>query len=93
MAISLAQEGGIGIIHKNLTIDEQALEVAKVKRNENGIIADPIALSPEDTVARALTLMDQQNVSGFPVTMDGTSRGQVAGILTRRDMKFVDSDF
>jgi IMP dehydrogenase len=91
LAISLAQEGGIGIIHKNLTIDEQALEVAKVKRNENGIIADPIALSPEDTVARALTLMDQQNVSGFPVTMDGTSRGQVAGILTRRDMKFVDS--
>ena len=91
LAISLAQEGGIGIIHKNLSVEAQAMEVAKVKRTENGIIADPIALSPEDTVARAISLMDQQNVSGFPVTMDGGSRSRLAGILTRRDMKFVES--
>ncbi len=91
LAISIAQEGGIGIIHKNISIEQQALEVAKVKRTENGIISDPITLSPEDTVAMATSLMEQQNVSGFPVTIDGTSRGTLAGILTRRDMKFVDS--
>ncbi|MCH2149187.1 MAG: IMP dehydrogenase [Phycisphaerales bacterium] len=91
LAISLAQEGGIGIIHKNLTVEEQAIEVAKVKRTENGIIADPIALCPEDTVAKAISLMDQQNVSGFPVTIDGGSRSRLVGILTRRDMKFVES--
>jgi IMP dehydrogenase len=90
LAIALAQEGGIGIIHKNLPPEAQAREVAKVKRSENGVITDPITLSPEDTVARALTLMDEQNVSGFPVTMDGKPRGKVVGILTRRDMKFID---
>ena len=89
LAIALAQEGGIGIIHKNLPPPEQALEVAKVKRSENGVITDPITLSPDDTVARALELMDQHSVSGFPVTEDGSSRGRVVGILTRRDMKFL----
>ena len=90
LAIALAQEGGIGIIHKNLRPDAQAREVSKVKRSENGVITDPVTLRPEDTVERALTLMDEQNVSGFPVTEDGSSRGRVVGILTKRDMKFVD---
>ncbi len=90
LAIALAQDGGIGVIHKNLTPEDQAREVAKVKRSENGIITDPITLSPEDSIARARTLMDAQNVSGFPVTVDGQRRGKVVGILTRRDMKFLD---
>jgi len=90
LAIALAQEGGIGIIHKNLAPADQAREVAKVKRSENGVILDPVTLSPDDTVTRARQLMQEQNVSGFPVTEDGTSRGVVVGILTRRDMKFVE---
>ncbi len=91
LAIALAQEGGIGIIHKNLTPEKQAREVIKVKRSENGVITDPITLSPDDTVSRALALMDEQNVSGFPVTADGAHRGKVVGILTKRDIKFVDT--
>ncbi|MFO0894485.1 MAG: IMP dehydrogenase [Phycisphaerales bacterium] len=90
LAIALAQEGGIGIVHKNMTPERQAREVAKVKRSENGVITDPVTLAPSDTVARAVQLMGEQNVSGFPVTMDGSSHGQVVGILTRRDMKFLD---
>ncbi|MHC5026587.1 MAG: IMP dehydrogenase [Planctomycetota bacterium] len=89
LAIALAQEGGIGIIHKNLDPVEQAREVTKVKRSENGVITDPVTLSPEDNVARALALMDAENVSGFPVTVDGSGHGQVVGILTKRDIKFV----
>jgi IMP dehydrogenase len=92
LAIALAQEGGVGIIHKNLPAEAQAREVAKVKRCENGVITDPVTLSPRDTVARAMRLMDEQNVSGFPVTEDGTSRGRIVGILTRRDMKFIAPD-
>ena len=91
LAIGLAQEGGIGIIHKNLPPEAQAREVGKVKRSENGVITDPITLSPNDTVSRALDLMEQQNVSGFPVTEDGSGHGPVVGILTRRDIKFVDN--
>lgn len=89
MARALAQEGGIGIIHKNMAPAAQAREVAKVKRSENGVITDPITLSPSDTVARALTLMAEQGVSGFPVTEDGSTRGVVVGILTKRDIKFI----
>ncbi|MEM7227517.1 MAG: IMP dehydrogenase [Planctomycetota bacterium] len=92
LAIALAQEGGLGVVHKNLTPSEQAREVAKVKRSENGIITDPVTLSPKDAVRRALDLMAQQNVSGFPVTEDGLSHGKVVGILTRRDLKFLDAD-
>ncbi len=92
LAIALAQEGGIGFIHKNMPPNHQAREVAKVKRSENGVITDPITLSPEDSVSRAVTLMAEQNVSGFPVTLDGEANGEVVGILTRRDMKFVDSN-
>lgn len=88
LAIALAQEGGIGIIHRNMPPQQQAREVAKVKRSENGVINDPITLGPDDSVTKALQLMDEQNVSGFPVTANGKSQGQVVGILTRRDMKF-----
>jgi len=91
LARALAQEGGIGIIHKNLPPDEQAREVAKVKRSENGVIVDPVTLAPTDTIGKARKLMDVQNVSGFPVTEDGTPRGRVVGILTRRDMKFINT--
>ncbi len=92
LARALAQEGGIGIIHKNMTPARQAGEVAKVKRSENGIIVDPVILSPSESVAHALALMSEQGVSGFPVTDDGTRRGKLVGILTRRDMKFVSKD-
>jgi IMP dehydrogenase len=89
LARALAQEGGIGIIHKNMPPERQAREVAKVKRSENGIITDPVTLSPGDSMQRAITLMSDQGVSGFPVTEDGSARGRLVGILTRRDMKFL----
>jgi IMP dehydrogenase len=92
LAIALAQEGGIGFVHKNMPPEIQAREVAKVKRSENGVITDPVTLSPDDSIAKAVTWMEEQNVSGFPVTNDGTGNGEVVGILTRRDMKFVDSN-
>jgi IMP dehydrogenase len=95
LAIALAQEGGIGIIHRNIAIDAQAREVSKVKRSANGVIADPITLGPQNTVAQARDLMRAYNVSGFPVTDDGhitlRSKGKVLGILTRRDLKFVEN--
>lgn len=92
LAIALAQEGGIGIVHKNIPPHIQAREVAKVKRSENGVITDPVTLCPEDSIGKAVALMAEQNVSGFPVTLDGEANSEVVGILTRRDMKFVDSD-
>jgi IMP dehydrogenase len=96
LAIALAQEGGIGIIHKNLSVEAQAREVTKVKRSANGVISDPLTLHPEDTVARAKELMRQHNVSGFPVTEDGRTaprgKGKVLGIITRRDLKFVEDN-
>jgi IMP dehydrogenase len=85
LAIALAQEGGIGIIHKNLTVEAQKREVAKVKRSENGVILDPVTLSPGQPVKRALELMKEQNVSGIPI-VDGK---KLVGILTRRDLKFL----
>lgn len=92
LAIALAQEGGVGIIHKNMPAEAQAREVAKVKRSANGVISDPITLGPDDTIGRAKTLMREHHVSGFPVTTDGSrdirTRGRVVGILTRRDLKF-----
>jgi len=91
LAIALAQEGGIGFVHKNMPPNVQAREVAKVKRSENGVITDPVTLGPEDSVGKATALMAEQKVSGFPVTLDGEGNGEVVGILTRRDMKFVDS--
>jgi len=85
LAIALAQEGGIGIIHKNLTIEAQKREVAKVKRSEHGVILDPVTLSPNQPVRRAQELMVEQNVSGIPI-VDGK---KLVGILTRRDLKFL----
>jgi IMP dehydrogenase len=85
LAIALAQEGGIGIIHKNLPVEAQKREVAKVKRSEHGVILDPVTLSPGQPVRRAQELMKEQNVSGIPI-VEGK---KLVGILTRRDLKFL----
>ncbi|MFM8283642.1 MAG: IMP dehydrogenase, partial [Planctomycetaceae bacterium] len=87
MAIALAQEGGLGVIHKNLSIERQAEEVDKVKRSANGIIVDPVTLPPEATVEKAREVMDQHNISGVPIT--GAGR-KLVGIITRRDLRFLD---
>lgn len=92
LAVALAQEGGLGVIHRNLPIETQAREVQKVKRSAHGVITDPLTLSPDDTVQRARELMKRHNVSGFPITRAGEPKGQVLGILTRRDLKFVETD-
>jgi IMP dehydrogenase len=88
MAIALAQEGGLGVIHKNMSIDHQTKEVDKVKRSANGIIFDPVTLPPEATVAQAREIMAIHNVSGLPITNAG---GRLAGILTRRDLRFLEA--
>src|SRR5438128_4838379 len=85
LAIALAQEGGMGIIHKNMTIERQTREVDKVKRSENGIITDPITLPPDESVRTARRIMEQHNISGVPITVNG----QLRGILTRRDLRFL----
>jgi IMP dehydrogenase len=85
LAIALAQEGGIGIIHRNLTVAVQTREVDKVKRSENGIITDPVTLPPSETVGNARRLMEQQKISGVPITENGLLKG----ILTRRDLRFL----
>ena len=86
MAIAMARQGGIGIIHKNMTIDEQAEEVDKVKRSEYGVITDPFFLSPDHTLQDAENLMAKYRISGVPITV-GT---KLVGILTNRDLKFED---
>jgi len=87
MAIGLAKEGGLGIIHKNMSAAEQTEEVMKVKRSANGIIVDPVTLSPDERVGRAAELMDQANVSGIPIVYADRT---LAGILTRRDLRFLE---
>lgn len=87
MAIALAKEGGIGIIHKNLSVEAQTEEVTKVKRSANGIIVDPVTLSPHVKVGRAAELMDEANVSGIPIVHSDQT---LAGILTRRDLRFLE---
>ncbi len=89
LAIALAQEGGIGIIHKNLTIEQQVREVDKVKRSENGVIIDPVTLGPQDIISTARKLMTEQNISGIPIVNDNK---KLVGILTRRDLKFLGDD-
>ena len=84
MAISMAREGGIGIIHKNMSIEEQALEVDKVKRSEHGVIVDPFFLSPDHTISDALELMERYRISGVPIT----TKGKLVGIITNRDIRF-----
>jgi IMP dehydrogenase len=107
LAIALAQEGGVGIIHKNLSVENQAREVEKVKRSENGVIVDPITLPPSATIATARQIMREYNVSGIPIVEGGaepaTGPGgarvrtngkpqRLVGILTRRDLKFQEDD-
>ncbi|GAA4422799.1 MULTISPECIES: IMP dehydrogenase [Bremerella] len=89
MAIALAKEGGLGIIHKNLSTEVQTEEVTKVKRSANGIIVDPVTLPPTAPVDEAKRLMDQHHVSGVPII--GTD-GKLAGIITRRDLRFLESN-
>ena len=88
LAIALAQEGGIGIVHKNLSVKEQAAEVAKVKRYESGVLKDPMTVSPDITVGELLALTQQYRVSGFPVVEGGQKRGRVLGMVTNRDYRF-----
>lgn len=85
MAIAMAREGGIGVIHKNRSIEEQALEVDRVKRSEHGIITDPFYLSPVHSVSDALELMERYHISGVPITND---KGKLVGIITNRDIRF-----
>ncbi|MBK5243495.1 MAG: IMP dehydrogenase [Eubacteriaceae bacterium] len=84
LAIAIAREGGIGIIHKNMTIEEQAFEVDMVKRSENGVIVDPFFLSPEHCIGDALELMSRYRISGVPITEEG----KLVGIITNRDLRF-----
>jgi IMP dehydrogenase len=88
LAIAMAQHGGIGIIHKNLSIEEQASEVDRVKRSESGMIVDPITLSPSHLIYEALELMKKYRISGVPITDDGSKEGKLVGILTNRDLRF-----
>jgi IMP dehydrogenase len=88
LAIAMAQQGGIGVIHKNLTVDEQASEVDRVKRSESGMIVNPITLSPTNRIHEALELMKKYRISGVPITDDGRKEGKLVGILTNRDLRF-----
>src|SRR5580704_9750334 len=108
LAIALAQEGGIGIMHKNLSVENQAREVEKVKRSENGVIVDPITLPPTASIATARKIMREYNVSGIPIVEGGPDPVELAhrhrsgngnmkppklvGIMTRRDLKFQEDD-
>src|SRR5207244_3425524 len=84
LAIALAQQGGLGIIHRNMTIDRQAEEVDRVKRSESGMIVDPVTMDPEQKISDALEVMKRYRISGVPVTKNG----KLVGILTNRDLRF-----
>src|SRR5215468_9249063 len=88
LAIAMAQQGGLGVIHKNLPIEEQASEVDRVKRSESGMIVNPITLSPTHRIFEALELMKKYSISGVPITEDGSKEGRLVGILTNRDLRF-----
>ncbi|MEO8496829.1 MAG: IMP dehydrogenase [Planctomycetota bacterium] len=88
LAIALAKVGGLGVIHKNMSVEAQTEEVRKVKRSANGIIVDPVTLRPDAPVSRAREVMEQHNVSGVPITQ---ANGRLVGILTRRDLRFLES--
>ena len=88
MAIALAQAGGLGVIHKNMSVEAQTEEVDKVKRSANGIIPDPVTLPPDASVAVARRTMDESKVSGIPIT----EAGKLVGILTRRDLRFLEDN-
>src|SRR5437588_1902505 len=88
LAIAMAQHGGLGVIHKNLSIEEQASEVDRVKRSESGMIVNPITLGPSNRIHEALDLMKKYRISGVPITDDGSKEGRLVGILTNRDLRF-----
>ncbi|MGB0411685.1 MAG: IMP dehydrogenase [Pikeienuella sp.] len=88
MAITMAQAGGMGVIHRNLDLEEQARQVRRVKRFESGIVYNPITLQPDNTLADARTMQERYNITGFPVV---DKQGKVVGILTNRDMRFADN--
>ena len=88
LAIAMAQQGGIGVVHKNLSIPEQASEIDRIKRSESGMIVNPITLSPANRIFEALELMQKYRISGVPITDDGTRDGRLVGILTNRDLRF-----
>ena len=85
LAIAMAQQGGLGVVHRNLSIEQQAGEIDKVKRSESGMIVDPVTISPDETIAAALEMMRRFKISGVPVTKDR----KLVGILTNRDLRFV----
>src|SRR6476619_7217451 len=84
LAIALAQQGGLGIIHRNMTVERQAEEVDRVKRSESGMIVDPVTVDPEQKISDALDVMKRYRISGVPVTKNG----KLVGILTNRDLRF-----
>ncbi len=85
LAIAIAREGAVGVIHRNMPIDRQAEEVDRVKRSEHGVITDPFKLNPETTIQEAVNLMARYRISGVPITDD---KGVLVGILTNRDIRF-----
>jgi len=85
LAIAIAQQGGMGVVHRNLTIEQQAGEIDKVKRSESGMIVDPVTIEPERPISDALEVMRRFKISGVPVT----KKGKLVGILTNRDLRFV----
>ncbi len=85
MAISLAREGGLGVIHKNMSIDRQVKEITRVKRAESGIILDPVTITPEKTIKDSIAIMKHHEISGLPVL---DKAGKILGILTERDIRF-----
>jgi IMP dehydrogenase len=89
LAIALAREGGVGVIHRNMSIEEQAAQVDRVKRSEHGVITNPIKLGPEETIQEAVALMDRFHISGVPIV---NKKGKLVGILTHRDIRF-ETDF
>src|SRR5690606_16580962 len=90
LAIAIAREGGLGVIHRNLSIEDQAAEVDKVKRSEAGMIVEPVTLTPDRPVSDAEAVMERYHISGVPITDD---EGKLVGILTNRDLRFIrDSD-
>src|SRR5438874_10070199 len=94
LAIAMAQTGGIGVIHRNMTVEQQADEVRKVKKFEAGMVVNPVTIHPDETLADALRLMADHKISGIPVverSPTGNSPGRLAGILTNRDVRFADN--
>src|SRR5687767_9315895 len=88
MAIALARAGGLGVIHRNLSVADQVAEVDKVKRSESGMIVEPVTLTPDRPVRDAVVVMDHYHISGVPITEED---GKLVGILTNRDLRFIDN--